>query len=189
MRKCAANAIPKIYHLDADQAETLHVLIEKLMRDSSTMVLGSAVTAFSEVCPDHWDLLHRSYRKLCHLLADVDEWAQIVILDTLARYVRCQFVDPQPGSQQAAKALAQQRSGAGCKTAPRRIKRRTVKKAFYSDEEDESQEEEVELPGDSGSSFAVGGFGSQQGIADAASHGTESEAHLDPDHRLALFFD
>ena len=36
VRKCAANAISKIYKLDPDQAETLHGLIEKLLRDSST---------------------------------------------------------------------------------------------------------------------------------------------------------
>ncbi|EGB09559.1 hypothetical protein AURANDRAFT_24528 [Aureococcus anophagefferens] len=125
VRKCAANAISKIYKLDPDQAETLHGLIEKLLRDSSTMVLGSAVQAFSEVCPDNWALLHRAYRKLCHLLADVDEWAQIIILKTLARYIRTQFVDPAPGAADAAKALAQRRSAAGAQAAPRKVKRRT----------------------------------------------------------------
>lgn len=50
------------------------------------MVLGAAVAAFNEVCPNNWDLLHRSYRKLCHLLADLDEWTQIVVLNVLTRY-------------------------------------------------------------------------------------------------------
>ena len=31
------------------------------------------------------DLLHRSYRKLCHLLADMDEWTQISVLNVLTR--------------------------------------------------------------------------------------------------------
>ena len=77
-------------------------------------------------------------------LAAVDAagW-QIVILETLARYARTQFVDPAPGAADAAKVQAQQRSAAGATSAPKRITRRTVKKAFYSDEEDESQEEEV----------------------------------------------
>ena len=188
VRKCAANAISKIYKLDPDQAETLHGLIEKLLRDSSTMVLGSAVQAFSEVCPDNWALLHRAYRKLCHLLADVDEWAQIIILKTLARYIRTQFVDPAPGAADAAKALAQQRSAAGAQAAPRKVKRRTVKKAFYSDEEDESQEEEVDVE-ESG----FGGFAAPRDPELPPSSGLmtkegpgESEGHLDPDHRLAL---
>lgn len=97
VRKCAANAIPKIYHLSAEQKESLCQVIEKLLRDSSTLVLGSAVAAFNEVCPDNWDILHRAYRKLCHLLADVDEWAQITILNVLTRYLRSQFTDPAPG--------------------------------------------------------------------------------------------
>ncbi len=33
-------------------------------------------------------------RKLCHLLADIDEWGQIVILNILTRYGRTQFEDP-----------------------------------------------------------------------------------------------
>ncbi|KAH8075589.1 hypothetical protein JL721_1603 [Aureococcus anophagefferens] len=164
VRKCAANAISKIYKLDPDQAETLHGLIEKLLRDSSTM------------------------RKLCHLLADVDEWAQIIILKTLARYIRTQFVDPAPGAADAAKALAQRRSAAGAQAAPRKVKRRTVKKAFYSDEEDESQEEEVDVE-ESG----FGGFAAPRDPELPPSSGLmtkegpgESEGHLDPDHRLAL---
>ena len=59
---------------------------------------------------------------------------------------------------------AQQRAGAGLKAREvKKIKRRVVKKAFYSDEEDESQEEEFEvnLPTSaevgSGQSVSVGG--------------------------------
>ena len=111
----------------------------------SSPVLGAAVAAFSEVCPDDFELLHRSYRKLCHLLADMDEWAQILTLNCLVRYARVQFVDPAPGASDAAKVQAQQRAGAGGARARevKKIKRRVVKKAFYSDEEDESDEEEI----------------------------------------------
>lgn len=105
--------------------------------DGSTMVLGSAVAAFTEVrrscrptvisrlcphvslvatfsnvmqhlsahgiqvCPNKFELLHPVYRKLCHLLADVDEWGQMAILAALQRYVRTQFTNPQPGSKDA----------------------------------------------------------------------------------------
>jgi AP-3 complex subunit beta len=77
VRKCAANALPKIYNIDKDQLDNLKQIIEKLLKDTSTMVLGSAVAAFNEICPTSYDLLHRSYRKLCHLLADLDEWTQV----------------------------------------------------------------------------------------------------------------
>lgn len=178
VRKCAANAIPKIFSLDREQRGPLVQLIEKLLRDSSCMVLGSAVAAFSEVCPDNWAILHRAYRKLCHLLADVDEWAQITILHVLTRYLRTQFSDPAPGATAAARARAQQRSQAGALAAPRKIKRRIVKKAFYSDEEDESQEEEVEVGLELPAQAEVGSVftGGDQ----------ETEGNLDPDHRLLL---
>lgn len=77
VRKCAANAIPKIYYMDPLQLEHLKSLIETLLKDNSTMVLGSTVAAFNEVCPSSYNLLHSNYRKLCHLLADMDEWTQV----------------------------------------------------------------------------------------------------------------
>ncbi len=78
VRKCAANALAKIYSLDHEQLDHLKQILEKLLKDSSTMVLGSAVAAFNEICPASYDILHRNYRKLCHLLADMDEWTQVV---------------------------------------------------------------------------------------------------------------
>lgn len=50
------------------------------------------------MCPNKFELLHPVYRKLCHLLADVDEWGQMSILAALQRYVRSQFTNPQRGS-------------------------------------------------------------------------------------------
>jgi AP-3 complex subunit beta len=84
VRKCAANALPKIFAFDPDQVDHLKQLIDKLLKDSSTMVLGSAITAFNEICPTDNSLLHSSYRKICHLLADLDEWCQVRILVVLS---------------------------------------------------------------------------------------------------------
>ncbi|VDN27528.1 unnamed protein product [Gongylonema pulchrum] len=39
--------------------------IDYLLGDKRTLVLGSAVYAFEETCPDRFDLLHRHYRALC----------------------------------------------------------------------------------------------------------------------------
>jgi AP-3 complex subunit beta len=47
-----------------------------------------------KVCPDNWELLHQPYRKICHLLADFDEWGQILAINILLRYSRTQFVAP-----------------------------------------------------------------------------------------------
>ncbi|KAL0271642.1 UNVERIFIED_CONTAM: hypothetical protein PYX00_008670 [Menopon gallinae] len=94
VRKTAAHAIPKLYSLDPEQKEDLIQLIEKLLSDKTTLVVGSAVMAFEEVCPERIDLIHKNYRKLCNLLMDVDEWGQVIILNMLTRYARTQFTDP-----------------------------------------------------------------------------------------------
>ena len=94
VRKTAAHAIPKLYSLDAEQKDELIIVIEKLLSDRTTLVVGSAVMAFEEVCPERTDLIHKNYRKLCNLLVDVDEWGQILIINMLTRYARTQFVDP-----------------------------------------------------------------------------------------------
>ncbi|XP_064498506.1 AP-3 complex subunit beta-1 isoform X5 [Pseudopipra pipra] len=94
VRKNAAHAIQKLYSLDPEQKEMLIEVIEKLLKDRSTLVAGSVVMAFEEVCPDRIDLIHKNYRKLCNLLVDVEEWGQVVIIHMLTRYARTQFISP-----------------------------------------------------------------------------------------------
>lgn len=77
VKKCAAVALAKIYSLDTEQLPYLKEILEKLLQDNSTMVLGSAIAAFNEICPTSFEIIHHSYRKLCHLLADMDEWTQV----------------------------------------------------------------------------------------------------------------
>ncbi len=77
MRRCAAVAITKIHMLDASQDAELVEILGKLLEDTSTMVLGSAVAALSEISPHNFKILHPCFRKLCHLLADLDEWTQV----------------------------------------------------------------------------------------------------------------
>ncbi|XP_039270685.2 AP-3 complex subunit beta-1-like [Styela clava] len=97
VRKTAAHAIPKLYSLDPEQKENLIEVLEKLLNDRTTLVAGSVVMAFQELCPDRIDLMHKHYRKLCGLLVDVDEWGQITIIDMLTKYARTQFLDPNKG--------------------------------------------------------------------------------------------
>ncbi|CAD5125567.1 DgyrCDS13770 [Dimorphilus gyrociliatus] len=94
VRKTAAHAIPKLYSLDDEQKDALIEVIEKLLGDKTTLVAGSAIQAFEEVCPERIDLIHKHYRKLCNLLADVEEWGQVVIINMLTRYARTQFLNP-----------------------------------------------------------------------------------------------
>ena len=97
VRKTAAHAIPKLYSLDPETKEELINILEKLLADRTTLVIGSAVMAFEEVCPDKIELIHKNYRKLVSLLVDVEEWGQVVILNMLTRYGRTQFADPNLG--------------------------------------------------------------------------------------------
>ncbi|XP_023942899.2 AP-3 complex subunit beta-2 [Bicyclus anynana] len=94
VRKTAAHAIPKLYSLDPDQKEELVAIIDKLLSDKAPLVVGSAAMAFNEVCGDRMSLIHRSYRKLCSLLADVDEWGQLTLLNVLTVYAKTCFPDP-----------------------------------------------------------------------------------------------
>ncbi|XP_074533376.1 AP-3 complex subunit beta-2 isoform X5 [Halichoeres trimaculatus] len=122
VRKTAAHAIPKLYSLDPEQKDQLIEVIEKLLADKTTLVAGSVVMAFEEVCPERIDLIHKNYRKLCNLLIDVEEWGQVVIINMLTRYARTQFLNPNMNE-----SLLEE--GGGDKT-------------FYGSDEDEDEDEE-----------------------------------------------
>lgn len=210
VRKCAANALAKLYPrcceeddidgdvstateneknsrvLDIDQKSRLIELLSDFLRkESSTMVLSSALCAFHEMCPHKLEMLHSPYRKICHLLTDMEEWSQIIVLDILSRYCRSFFRKPgsENGTIGTAEVIDKQRrvlrtvgvnSKQRCsseiresndimlekklehsptpsfpknRALPRKIKRRVIRKGFYSDEEDESSDEEIYVVG------------------------------------------
>uniref|UniRef100_A0A8C2WX59 AP-3 complex subunit beta n=1 Tax=Cyclopterus lumpus TaxID=8103 RepID=A0A8C2WX59_CYCLU len=123
VRKTAAHAIPKLYSLDPEQKDQLIEVIEKLLADKTTLVAGSVVMAFEEVCPERIDLIHKNYRKLCNLLIDVEEWGQVVIINMLTRYARTQFLNPNMNE-----SLLEEGND----------------KTFYGSDDDEDEEEEEE---------------------------------------------
>src|SRR5579862_8533777 len=88
VRKAAALAIPKCYRLDPN---TLPQLIESLIilfGDKQYYVVGAAVTAFMDVCPERIDLVHSHYRGLIRKLVDMDEWSQLATLRLMMAYAR-----------------------------------------------------------------------------------------------------
>ncbi|XP_040269715.1 AP-3 complex subunit beta-2 isoform X1 [Bufo bufo] len=125
VRKTAAHAIPKLYSLDSDQKDQLIEVIEKLLSDKTTLVAGSVVMAFEEVCPERIDLIHKNYRKLCNLLIDVEEWGQVVIINMLTRYARTQFLNPNQNES---------------------LLEENPEKAFYGSDDDEGSKEEKSEP-------------------------------------------
>ncbi|CAH0687965.1 unnamed protein product [Spodoptera exigua] len=122
VRKTAAHAIPKLYSLDPEQKEELVSIIDKLLSDKAPLVVGSAAMAFSEVCGDRMSLIHRSYRKLCSLLADVDEWGQLTLLNVLTVYARTCFADPNSekysSDSETEKPFYESDSSAGGRSSP-----------------------------------------------------------------------
>uniref|UniRef100_A0A8C2BFR9 AP-3 complex subunit beta n=1 Tax=Cyprinus carpio TaxID=7962 RepID=A0A8C2BFR9_CYPCA len=123
VRKTAAHAIPKLHSLDPEQKDQLIEVIEKLLADKTTLVAGSVVMAFEEVCPDRIDLIHKNYRKLCNLLIDVEEWGQVVIINMLTRYARTQFLNPNVNE-----SLLEENS----------------EKAFYASDDEEEEDKKAE---------------------------------------------
>lgn len=96
VRRIAAFALSKCYHLDHGQCDALIEHLKVFLQDRSPLVLGPAVSAFAELCLDNWDLLHGPFRKLCHALADMDEWSQPRCANILVRYARRNL--PQPST-------------------------------------------------------------------------------------------
>lgn len=50
------------------------------------------------MCPERWDLIHPHYRKICHLLVDLDEWSQCIALRVMLHYARTHFASPMTGN-------------------------------------------------------------------------------------------
>ncbi|XP_017156999.1 AP-3 complex subunit beta-2 [Drosophila miranda] len=168
VRKTAAHAIPKLYSLDADQKDELVMVIEKLLSDRTTLVVGSAVMAFDEVCPERVDLIHKNYRKLCNLLVDVDEWGQVIIINMLTRYARTQFVDPN----------ADEELLDGASEAPHneRFYEESSNNSNSSNSDEASSDDEKTKSRPANSSSNNGGTPSSP----------SSSYHIDVDHRLLL---
>lgn len=135
VRKTAAHALTKVYVLAPDVTPELVDILGSLLNDHAIMVIGSAVAAYGEICPTNYELLHQHFRKLCDMLADLDEWGQVQIMTVLVRYARAHFKTPlaRDGQRKAGAASG----GAGGAVSGR---------GFYDDDSasDEEEEEEAE---------------------------------------------
>lgn len=88
VRKCAANALPKLSDLRQEEnMSTLEQLVGLLLCDPSPGVVGAAAASFSSVCPHNLLLIERNFRRLCETLPDVEEWGQIILIEILLRFV------------------------------------------------------------------------------------------------------
>ncbi|XP_057523520.1 AP3-complex subunit beta-A isoform X2 [Amaranthus tricolor] len=88
VRKCAANALPKLNDLRLDEnASAIEEVIGILLNDHSPGVVGAAAAAFNSICPKNLPLIAKNYRKLCEVLPDIEEWGQVILIGILLRYV------------------------------------------------------------------------------------------------------
>jgi AP-3 complex subunit beta len=118
VRKAAALAIPKCYRLDPNTLPQLTGYLSTLLGDSQYFVVGPAVAAFLDLCPDEIGLIHKPYRSLVKKLADMDEWSQLSTLRLLTFYAR--------------------------KCFPRRTRmvKQAAPEAFYDDEKQEQENQD-----------------------------------------------
>jgi AP-3 complex subunit beta len=193
VRKCACIALTKAYSLDHSQLSELEEILSTLLDDSSTMVLGSAVAAFNEMCPLNFRLIHPCYRKLCHLLPDMDEWTQAPLLGLMTRYVRTFFTDPVSGGRSTCVTVSSSAgsdvvSGKGSQGSSVRVtKRRVVQQAFYSDdEEDRSEDDTVVLEQENPYSPDKHMQTEMGSVFTGRDADAELGANLDVDHSLLL---
>lgn len=87
VRKCAAYALCKLYDLLPEETTMLEEVVDVLLGDSSSGVVGAAAVAFKSVCPNGLALIAKHFRRLCETLPDIEEWYQITLIEILLRYV------------------------------------------------------------------------------------------------------
>ncbi|KKY38264.1 putative arm repeat-containing protein [Diaporthe ampelina] len=88
VRRAAAMATPKCFRLDPNQSPQLIEYLSTLLGDKQYYVVGAAVTAFMEICPERTDIIHKHYRSLVRKIVDMDEWSQLSTLRMLTTYAR-----------------------------------------------------------------------------------------------------
>ena len=102
VRKAAVIGLAKLYSFNREMKRDLFdILIKVLDSEPSPSVLGTACEVFNSLCPEELEAIHWSYRKICKLLVDMDEWSQVAALNLLHRYARNNFVNPNKASHGA----------------------------------------------------------------------------------------
>lgn len=94
VRASTAIAIGKIYEIDKSNAKPLIEYLNKLLADSDTQVVGTALKAYAKLAPQitlaqkRWAPIHGHFRRFCSILSEFDEWAQATAIDLLTDYSR-----------------------------------------------------------------------------------------------------
>ncbi len=87
-------AFQRIFQLLSDQIQQGD---RTSLGDDGAAVAGSSSSPQSprqQAYARRWELLHPHYRKICHALADLDEWSQVAACEVLLQYARSCFEQP-----------------------------------------------------------------------------------------------
>ncbi|KAF0933642.1 hypothetical protein E2562_018875 [Oryza meyeriana var. granulata] len=87
VRKCAVYALCKLQNLLPEETASLEETVDVLFSDNSPGVVGATAVAFNSVCPNCLPLISKHFQRLCETLPDIEEWAQILLIDIILRYV------------------------------------------------------------------------------------------------------
>lgn len=69
-----------------DNCSAFLQVVGVLLNDNSPAVVGAASAAFASICPNNLGLIGKSFKRLCEILPDVEEWGQIILIGILLRY-------------------------------------------------------------------------------------------------------
>lgn len=89
VRKAAAISLVKVYtNHGHSSVQELTEHLKTLLKDRDVNVLSSAILSFRIICPENFDLIHGHFRRFCSIITELDEWAQIYLVELLTNYSR-----------------------------------------------------------------------------------------------------
>lgn len=91
VRLAAAVAIGNAMEIEGIDKKKLFGLLSTLLGDPDTRVVETSIKIYFCVRDNvakRWEPIHGNYRRFCHLLPEMDEWAQGLLIDLLTDYCR-----------------------------------------------------------------------------------------------------
>ncbi|CUM54535.1 uncharacterized protein AC631_02267 [Debaryomyces fabryi] len=94
VRASTAIAIGKVYDMENTKNKQLLEYLSKLLADSNSQVVGTALKTYFKVMPhlksNHkkWEPMHGNFRRFCNIVRELDEWSQSFMIEILTEYSR-----------------------------------------------------------------------------------------------------
>lgn len=94
VRASTAIAIGKVYDMENTKKKQLFEYLSKLLADSNSQVVGTALKTYFKVMPylksykKKWEPIHGNFRRFCSIISELDEWSQSFMIEILTEYSR-----------------------------------------------------------------------------------------------------